>query len=76
MPIVRDPLDPKISMWHFLAHSMRFFREGAGLSLTQCGRIIGVQRSTVSNFDCDTMSHMRSELAGMENRHCRVRCSG
>ncbi|GLZ04323.1 transcriptional regulator [Actinomadura sp. NBRC 104412] len=51
MPIVRDPLDPKLSMWHFLAHVMRFFRERAGLSLTQCGQIIGCQRSTVSNFE-------------------------
>lgn len=51
MPIVRDPLDPKISMWHFLAYCMRFFREKMGLSLTQCGEIIGVARSTVSNLE-------------------------
>jgi transcriptional regulator with XRE-family HTH domain len=51
MPIVRDPLDPKLSMWHFLAFLMRFFREKMGLSLTQCGEIIGCQRSTVSNFE-------------------------
>lgn len=51
MPIVRDPLDPKISMWHFLAFCMRFFREKMGLSLTQCGEIIGVARSTVSNME-------------------------
>lgn len=51
MPIVRDPLDPRISMWHFLAFCMRFFREKMGLSLTQCGEIIGVARSTVSNLE-------------------------
>ncbi|WUI02944.1 helix-turn-helix transcriptional regulator [Spirillospora sp. NBC_00431] len=51
MPIVRDPLDPRISMWHFLAFCMRFFREKMGLSLTQCGEIIGAARSTVSNLE-------------------------
>ncbi|TDD70569.1 XRE family transcriptional regulator [Actinomadura darangshiensis] len=51
MPIVRDPLDPKISMWHFLAFCLRFWREKLGLSLTQCGEIIGVARSTVSNME-------------------------
>ncbi len=38
MPIVREPLDPKISMWYFLAFYLRFWREKMGLSLTQCGR--------------------------------------
>ncbi|MFD0687869.1 helix-turn-helix domain-containing protein [Actinomadura fibrosa] len=51
MPIVREPLDPKISMWHFLAFFMRFWRERMGMSLTQCGQVIGCQRSTVSNFE-------------------------
>lgn len=51
MPLVRDPLDPKISMWHFLAFCMRFFREKMDLSLTQCGEIIGAARSSVSNLE-------------------------
>lgn len=51
MPIVRDPLDPRISMWHFLAFCMRFFREKMGLSLTQCGEIMGLARSSVSNLE-------------------------
>ncbi|MFC9973113.1 helix-turn-helix domain-containing protein [Spirillospora sp. NPDC127200] len=51
MPIVRDALDPKISMWHFLAFYLRFWREREGLSLTQCGQIIGAARSTVSNME-------------------------
>ncbi|MBA9002299.1 helix-turn-helix domain-containing protein [Thermomonospora cellulosilytica] len=51
MPIVRDPLDPKVSMWHFLAYYLRFMREREGLSLTQWGRIIGAARSTVSNIE-------------------------
>lgn len=51
MPLVRDPLDPRISMWHFLAFCMRFFRERMGLSLTQCGEIMGLARSSVSNLE-------------------------
>jgi DNA-binding XRE family transcriptional regulator len=51
MPIVRDPLDPKISFWHFLAYYLRFTREKEGLSLTQWGQIIGAARSTVSNME-------------------------
>ncbi|MFD0856718.1 helix-turn-helix domain-containing protein [Actinomadura adrarensis] len=51
MPIVRDPLDPKISMWHFLAYYLRFMREKEGLSLTQWGKVIGAARSTVSNME-------------------------
>lgn len=51
MPIVRDPLDPKISMWHFLAFYLRFWREREDLSLTQCGQIIRAARSTVSNME-------------------------
>ncbi|MGI8328854.1 helix-turn-helix domain-containing protein [Actinomadura scrupuli] len=51
MPIVRNPLDPKISFWHFLAYYLRFTREKQGLSLTQWGQIIGAARSSVSNME-------------------------
>lgn len=51
MPSVREPLDPRVSMWQFLAFFMRFMREKAGLSLAQCGEIMGIARSTVSNME-------------------------
>ncbi|GAA1819808.1 helix-turn-helix transcriptional regulator [Actinomadura chokoriensis] len=51
MPAVREPLDPRISMWHFLAFFMRYMREKAGLSLAQCGEIMAIARSTVSNLE-------------------------
>jgi transcriptional regulator with XRE-family HTH domain len=51
MPIVREPLDPKLSLWHFLAYALRFEREKHGLSLTQMGQIISAARSTVSNIE-------------------------
>jgi hypothetical protein len=52
MPInVREPLDPKISLWHFLAWQLRCEREKQGLSLAQWGKVIGAARSTVSNIE-------------------------
>jgi transcriptional regulator with XRE-family HTH domain len=51
MPIVRDPLDPKLSLWHFLAYELRFEREKRGLSLTQMGQAINAARSSVSNIE-------------------------
>jgi DNA-binding XRE family transcriptional regulator len=51
MPIVRDPLNPKISLWHFLAYQLRCEREKQGLSLTQWGKLINAARSTVSNIE-------------------------
>ncbi|MEU5992268.1 helix-turn-helix transcriptional regulator [Spirillospora sp. NPDC047418] len=64
MPIVRDPLNPKLSMWHFLAFYLRFWREKAGLSLTQCGEIMGVTRGAVSHFEAGRRrphdDHMRA----------------
>ncbi|WP_149263760.1 DUF5753 domain-containing protein [Actinomadura sp. K4S16] len=47
----RDPLDPKISLWHFLAYALRFEREKHDHSLARCGQIIGAARSTVSNME-------------------------
>ncbi|MCO6003400.1 helix-turn-helix transcriptional regulator [Actinoallomurus purpureus] len=51
MPIVRAPLDPKLSLWHFLAYELRYERERHGLSLTQMGKVISAARSTVSNIE-------------------------
>lgn len=51
MPTVRDPLDPRISMWHFLSFFMRFMREKNGMSLAQCGEVMGAARSSVSNLE-------------------------
>ena len=51
MPIVREPLDPRISLWNWLAFELRHQRELHGLSLTQAGKIIHAARSTVSNME-------------------------
>src|SRR5262249_27341206 len=49
MTIVRDPLNPKLSLWHLLSFMLRWEREKQGLSLAQWGKIVGSARSTVSN---------------------------
>ncbi|MFV2172488.1 helix-turn-helix domain-containing protein [Actinomadura sp. LOL_016] len=69
MPIVRDPLDPKISMWHFLAFMMRFWREKMGLSLTQCGEIIGAARSTVSNLEAGRRRPQDDQMRVLDERY-------
>jgi transcriptional regulator with XRE-family HTH domain len=70
MPIVRDPLEPKISLWHFLAFYLRFLREKAGLSLTQCGKIIGVARSTVSNIEAGRQRPQEDQLVKLDDKYC------
>ncbi|WP_030171404.1 helix-turn-helix domain-containing protein [Spirillospora albida] len=69
MPTVRDPLDPKISMWHFLAFYLRFLREKAGLSLTQCGAVIGVARSTVSNIEAGRIRPHEDQLEKLDAKY-------
>ncbi|MFD0856869.1 helix-turn-helix transcriptional regulator [Actinomadura adrarensis] len=69
MPIVRDPLEPKISLWHFLAFYLRFLREKAGLSLTQCGQIIGVARSTVSNIEAGRQRPQEDQLKKLDAKY-------
>ncbi|MEV5703527.1 hypothetical protein [Actinoallomurus sp. NPDC052274] len=46
MPIVRGPLDPRLSLWHFLAYELRYERERHGLSLIRMGKVIDAARST------------------------------
>lgn len=51
MPVVREPLDPRVSLWHWLAFQLRCLREKNGMTLAQVGSIIGAARSTVSNIE-------------------------
>ncbi|WP_084549797.1 helix-turn-helix domain-containing protein [Actinomadura rifamycini] len=69
MPIVREPLDPKASQWHFLAFYLRFLRERAGLSLTQCGRILNVARSTVSNMEAGRLRPHEGHLVKLDEKY-------
>lgn len=51
MPVVREPLDPRISLWHWLAFQLRHLREKNDLTLAQVGSVISAARSTVSNIE-------------------------
>lgn len=51
MPVVREPLDPRVSLWHWLAFQLRYLREKNDLTLAQVGNLIGAARSTVSNIE-------------------------
>ncbi|WP_143220773.1 helix-turn-helix transcriptional regulator [Actinomadura sp. CNU-125] len=66
MPIVREPLDPKISQWHFLAFYLRFLREKQGLSLTQVGKILNLARSSVSNIEAGRFRPHEEHLAKLD----------
>ncbi|GAA2151578.1 helix-turn-helix domain-containing protein [Actinomadura napierensis] len=69
MPKVRKPLNPKISMWFFLAFCMRFFREREGLSLTQCGEIMGLARSSVSNMEAGRRRPQDDQMRKLDNAY-------
>lgn len=51
MPISREPLDPKISLWHLFSHLLRFERLRRGLSLGQLGKLVNAAPSSVSNIE-------------------------
>jgi DNA-binding XRE family transcriptional regulator len=69
MPIVRDPLNPKISLWHFLAYQLRCEREKQGLSLTQWGKIISAARSTVSNIEAGRLKIDEDQAILLDKRY-------
>lgn len=69
MPITREPLDPKVSLWHFLAYYLRYQREKMDLSLAQWGQIIGAARSTVSNIEA-TRRKIDDRQAAAIDRKC------
>lgn len=73
MARVRDPLDPKISLWHFLAYALRFEREKHGLSLAQCGEIINAARSTVSNIEAGRLKLGEDQARKLDARYNTAR---
>jgi transcriptional regulator with XRE-family HTH domain len=54
---------------HFLAFLMRFWREREGLSLSQCGRVIGAARSTVSNMEAGRHRPHDDQMAVLDRRY-------
>lgn len=48
---VRESIDPKSSLWAWLAYDLWFYRTQRGLSLAQTAMIVRVTRGTVSNWE-------------------------
>lgn len=48
---VRELIDPKTSLWAWLAFDLWFYRTQRGLSLAQVALIVNVTRGTVSNWE-------------------------
>lgn len=44
-------INPDESLWHWLAYDLRKYRQARNKSLTEVGRIMGVARQSVSNFE-------------------------
>lgn len=48
---VRESIDPKSSLWGWLAFDLWFHRDRRGLSLAQVARVVRVSRGTVCNWE-------------------------
>ncbi len=68
MPAIREPLDPKISLWYFLAFYLRFWREKHGMTLDQFGRIMGVARSSVCNMEAGRQRPQDDQMKALDER--------
>jgi transcriptional regulator with XRE-family HTH domain len=49
--VARESPDPMESMWAWLAHDLRFYRNKHGMTGTKFGELLGVVRSTVSRME-------------------------
>jgi transcriptional regulator with XRE-family HTH domain len=47
----RESIDPKASLWNWLAYDLWFYRTKRGLSLARTAEIMGCTRGTVSNIE-------------------------
>ncbi|MEV5704695.1 helix-turn-helix transcriptional regulator [Actinoallomurus sp. NPDC052274] len=46
-----DHINPDASLWHWLAFDLRRYRQARKQSVTEVGRVMGVARTSVSNFE-------------------------
>jgi len=69
VPKKRDPLNPRLSLWHLLAFQLRYLRELNGLSLAQVGAIINAARSTVSNIEAGRLRIDERQAALLDERY-------
>jgi transcriptional regulator with XRE-family HTH domain len=66
-------LDPDGNVWHWIAVELRFWRERAGLSMAQMGRIMGCTKGMVSNIEHGSPRHrMNSDHALAIDKHLEL----
>lgn len=59
-------IDPKASLWSWLAFDLWFYRTQRGLSLAQCGLVANVARGTVSNWEAGRLRPRPDCLAALD----------
>ncbi|GAB2860077.1 hypothetical protein GCM10022221_69570 [Actinocorallia aurea] len=69
MPNTREPLDPRESMWHWLAFQLRYLRETNELTLDQVGALIVAARSTVSNIEAGRLRIDERQAFKLDQRY-------
>ncbi|MBW8481400.1 helix-turn-helix domain-containing protein [Actinomadura parmotrematis] len=58
----REMIDPKASMWSWMAFDLWFYRTQRGLSLAQVGLIVKATRGTVSNWEAGRLKPKQDQL--------------
>ncbi|ROO87352.1 helix-turn-helix protein [Actinocorallia herbida] len=65
----REPLDPRESMWHWLAFQLRYLRESNELTLDQVGALIAAAKSTVSNIEAGRLRIDERQAFRLDQRY-------
>ncbi|MER6815700.1 helix-turn-helix transcriptional regulator [Spirillospora sp. NPDC000708] len=63
---VRETIDPKASMWAWLAFDLWFQRTKRGLSLAQVGLIVNAARGTVSNWEAGRLKPKEDHMKRLD----------
>lgn len=65
--VTKESPDPMSSMWAWLAHDLRFYRNKHKMTGTQLGSIIGAVRSTVSRLESGDLKIDEKQAMALDN---------
>ncbi|MEW2353780.1 helix-turn-helix transcriptional regulator [Spirillospora sp. NPDC029432] len=68
MPL-RDSLDPRASMWDFLAVYLHFLRNKHGLSCAAVGKMTNTARQTVSHWEAGRLKPSERQLRALDDTY-------
>lgn len=63
---VRESIDPKASLWDWLAYDLWFYRHKHSLSLAQVAVVIGCARGTVSNMEAGRLKLTEKQAKALD----------